>query len=127
VFINVCDIVFGVPLPQAFFPSMSNHICGDTVRIDRMGKVKIESDLVDISYRRLDKPRKIVIVEFQLKRSISPDEAADIASLIAEFIASFVRPKDLLFSFELCVQWIVAQYLEETIRSRTCYFLLNYA
>ena len=59
-----------------------------------MGKVKIESDLVDISYRRLDKPRKIVIVEFQLKRSISPDEAADIASLIAEFIASFVRPKE---------------------------------
>lgn len=65
------------------------------MRIERVGRIKVETELVDLAYRRLEvKDTKLVIVEFQLKRSIAPEEAKDVAELLAEFVRSFVKPAE---------------------------------
>ena len=65
------------------------------VKLEKIGKIKVETELVDLSYRRIQVDKtKLVIVEFQLKRAIAPEEAGDIAALTAEFIKTFVRPKE---------------------------------
>ena len=64
-------------------------------KLEKLGKVKIETELVDLGYKRIEvNGKKIVIVEFILKKAISPEEAWDTTSLIGEFVKSFVVPKE---------------------------------
>ena len=60
----------------------------------KLGKIKVETELVDLGYQvvKATNGQPVVIVDFTLKKAISPEEAADVAQLIRAFIAEFVKP-----------------------------------
>ncbi len=61
--------------------------------IARMGRISVDTDIAKLSYRVIEVNGKpVAIVEFELKKPISPEEAADIAKLLRAFVAEFVRP-----------------------------------
>ena len=59
----------------------------------RLGSIKVETEIADFSYRVVDANGKpVAIVEFQLKRPISPEEAVDVARLLRAVVTEFVKP-----------------------------------
>ena len=60
--------------------------------------IKVESDLLDLEHVRgkarvNDHDHAIVVVQFTLKKPISPEEAVDAAKLIQAYVKEFVKPK----------------------------------
>jgi len=57
--------------------------------------IKVESEVVDLSHVRFSvEGTKVVVVEFRLKKAVSPAEARDIAELINAYITEFVKPEN---------------------------------
>ncbi len=65
--------------------------------VAKFGRIMVDTEIARLSYRVVearhgDDKKPVVIIEFELKRAISPDEAVDVAKLIRAFVAEFVRP-----------------------------------
>jgi len=85
----------------------------------KLGKVKLETEIVNLSYR-ITKEKKnelrVGIVEFELRKPISPgDELRDTVKLIKAFIKEFLPETDIVMISGRGPIWMYAMLTHELV------------